>query len=208
MGRRKYTDEDLEAFVVQVAQRVEDAANRASPSVRSAGMGWYSVAHEEAKLLANESDLDVERTSAIIAALSPLTRWAGNLEDAWNVINGDNARHALPSNAEKARRIALGGEPDVILGGNKVRSFWRNIAYPLGAFAVTFDSWMARGSGIDEADVFNVYGVYDACVLGVKMAAENLGILPNQAQAIAWLVYIEDDRQRRHDMDDDLPTPM
>ncbi len=208
MGRRKYTNEDLEAIRQQVRERIVDAVGRADAEQTAAGLGWYAVAHEEAKLLADEFGLDVYRTSAIIAVLSPLTRWAGNLEDAWNVVNGDPVRHALPKNAEKARRILAGEDPVDVLGGRKVNSFWMNICGPIGRYYVTFDSWMARLCGLQESDVFNVWGVYSACTMGVWDAARDLELLPLQAQAIAWLVAIEDDRQRRRSHDDDLPTPM
>ena len=205
MGRRKYSEEDLARITQVVRHRTVEAVLAADPDQREAGLGWYSVAHEEAKMLAmSREDVAFWQAVEIIAVLSPLTRWAQTLGDAWAVVSGDDTQHALPENVKKAKRI-LAGEHGV-LGGRKVNSFGLNIFNPRGD-GVTCDSWMGRCWGIDPSDIFSRFGVYDACVKGVRQAAIDLNMRPNQAQAIAWLVTIDDHWRGREYVDANFGDP-
>lgn len=197
MGRRKYSEEDLARMTASVEAHCLDLYARAFEEQRKAGIGWYPVAHEEARLLAREFDLTVRQASFIIAVLSPLTRWAGNLEDAWRVCSGERVKHALPENEAKAKRILAGEAIEDVVGGRKVMSFGENISDPLSPMWTTVDSWMGRGFGIDPSDIFGVAGVYDAVKLGIERAAKFLGLVPNALQAIGWLVIIEQHERGR-----------
>lgn len=187
MGRRKFSDDDLACMERAMTAKLIDAWHEATHEQREAGKGWYYVAHEEAKLLAREIDVPVRRAAAIIAVLSPRTRWLGNVEDAWALVSGDPIRHSLPANVRKARRL-LAGEPiSHVLGGRKVRSFWSNIADPARSRASTQDSWMGKLFGVGDM-LFNVYGVYDAADRATEVAARVLGVQKHQVQAVAWVV--------------------
>jgi len=192
MGRRKYNDEELQRIEDHTLHVWLDLMESASPEQREAGLGWYSVAHEEAVLIASTVDTTVARAAAIIAVLSPLTRWQGNLDDAWAVVTGETPKHSLPDNIDKARRL-LANEPiSDVLGGRKVIAFYLNIARPTTTMAIVCDSWVARAIGLAPMDIFATFGVYDAVCRGIKRAADAAEIRGNQAQAIGWLVTRDD----------------
>jgi hypothetical protein len=200
MGKRKYSDGDLAQIELRVEAALIDAYERATPDQRDAGKGWYFVANEEAKLLASSYNVarGAEETSAVIAVLSPMTRWAQNLDDAWALYTGDEPRHALPENVRKARRIIAGEDIATVLGGRKVNSFRMNIWKPRSILYATHDTWMARIYELTTNDVFSTFGVYDACTRGAQRAADTLGLLASQVQAIAWITHkAEEDRQQK-----------
>lgn len=187
MPKRKHNTRQLNAIARKSEAICLEAYEFASEEVRQAGIGWYSVAYAEAGILAYETGVSLPRAAAIIAVLSPRTQWRLNLEDAWSLVEYDACRHALPKNTAKARRL-LAGEPiSQVLGGPKVISFWQNIARPLHSRAVTIDTWIARAVGVSEAQL-KLWGVYEAISRGVSGAAEKVGILPSQMQAILWVV--------------------
>lgn len=197
MGRRKYSEEDLARMTSGVEESCMALYARASEEQRKAGIGWYPVASEEAKLLAQEFEITHKQASFIVAVLSPLTRWAGNIEDAWRVCSDERVRHALPRNEAKALRILAGEDVEEVVNGRKVTSFAWNIFDPLSDAWTTVDSWMGRGFGIDPADIFERAGVYDAVKLGIERAADTLRLLPNALQAICWLVIIDQHERGR-----------
>ncbi len=188
MGRRKYSKKDLAEMVVSVRDQATAYYATADDETRAAGIGWYPIAHQEAQLIAETFDISTSRAAAIIAVLSPLTRWQGNLEDAWNLFEYDACQHALPTNVRKARRLVAGEAIADVLGGKKVTAFWQNITDPLDPGQVTTnDSWIARAFGINEREIFSTWGVYEAVSAGLALAAEQEGILPSVMQATVWL---------------------
>lgn len=207
MGRRKYSDDRLDEMARQVEASALQYWEIATEEQRSAGRGWYPTAHAEARLMAEHYRMPVTRAAAIIAVLSPLTRWSGNLEDAWSVCEGGKAKHALPRNEAKALRLKDGESIANVIGGRKVTSFWLNIANPLHFEGTTNDSWIARAFGISESDMFNVYGVYDAVTGGLALAAKRLGELPSTVQATVWLVTREAWERNNDQWADGLPVP-
>jgi hypothetical protein len=207
MGKRKYSTAQLEALASDVADKVKGYWEAADSETRKAGRGWYPMAHIEARLMSEATGYTRRQTAAVIAVLSPLTRWAGNIEDAWRVIQGMSARHALPRNVVKAKRIMAGEPIWQVLGGKKVRSFYLNIAYPLRYRGTTNDSWMARGLGLDEREIFSTWGVYEAVTAGIQTAADELGELPNVLQAVAWVIIRETWERNHSSWRDNLPIP-
>jgi len=94
----------------------------------------------------------------------------------------------------KANAILAGNNPDDVLGGNKVRSFFDNIIRPKTSEAVPLTdtpmtslcswSWtLARRPLLERK------GGYEAIADLYRSAGRELGIRPLQAQAIAWVVW-------------------
>ena len=184
---RKYSTRQLNALARKTEKTCVEAFEYASPEVREAGRGWYSVAHAEAQIFAQEAGISLARSAAIIAVLSPRTRWRLNLEDTWSLYEYDACRHALPKNTAKAKRLLAGESICSVLGGQKVIAFWQNIARPLHSQAVTIDSWIARAVGVSEEDLQR-WGVYQAVARGITDAARKCGVRPLEMQAILWVV--------------------
>jgi hypothetical protein len=216
MGRRKYTDEELAEWEDRLVLKILGIVDMADEATVAAGRGWYDVGHAEIQILAHEYDVSVFRAAAIVAALSPLSRWAGNLEDAWRLFEGEKPKHSLPSNTVKARKIANGAPIGETLGGGKVRSFALNLARPSLANVATNDSHIGNALGIDLGDLFSVKGVYAMVTRAFVRAAEILtkidGILwlAHQVQATLWLqakITMEKMTAREREQYE-LPNPM
>jgi hypothetical protein len=201
MGKRKYSEEDLEAFRKLAKAKTLEAIGFASAEAVEAGTGWYAVANAYAQDLAGD-EMSTGRAAAIMAVLSPMVTWANNLGDATAVVQGEEPTYALGSNIAKAERLMAGESLTDVIGGRKVNAFWLNISNPLHSVAVTLDTHMAELFGVDPSDVFQTFGVYDALSLGVSDAAQDEGLRPCQAQAIAWLV-----QSGRDEHGQDLPDP-
>lgn len=155
-----------------------------------AGTRWYAEAHN----LACELDPDnVRRAAGVIAALSPQVSWTRNEVMAREVYFYGDTR-GLRSNVDKARAIHAGADPDDVLGGNKVRAFYANIADPENSPAVTVDRHaydVARGRRGTDADRTDLAlpRVYGAFVAAYERAAHASGLTPLQVQAATWVAW-------------------
>src|SRR3982751_6848796 len=125
----------------------------ASAEDLAAGLSWYSRASDLADALSAGTDGYVSYATAcgVIAALSPRCQWASNVRGAARMVNAFDAGLDQPvvagtrANRDKAWRILTSGDdPLSILGGPKVRAFYRNIAGDTDA--VTVDVWAARAA--------------------------------------------------------------
>lgn len=166
----------------------------ADPETRQAGRRWYSDASRAVERLASP-EVPYHRAAAIVAALSPRTRWRENLRMAEDVI----ARRpvgGLRKNIAKAEAIRDGaeltGRPGDALGGDapKVRAFWRNIIGD--GWNVTLDVWATRAATGGKLDAPRSTAEYARLAEAYKRAAEAVGERPCDFQAIVWLVVRPD----------------
>jgi hypothetical protein len=153
---------------------------------------WYETAHQQVAALAGEYGIDVTRCCGIVAALS--------VQQAWDTANGrypnlDRARELLATGdaktfkdpVRKARAILAGADPLDVLSGNKVRSFYRNLAAPGQTDAVTLDRWMARAVGVPQSRLASLK-TYERIADAFRAAAAQLHISPDALQASVWTV--------------------
>jgi hypothetical protein len=194
-AQRRYSDEELRDLRDLAKRKVLEAVMHTTKDNYLAGKGWYDVAHVVANRLG-------EHGAAIIAVLSPMVSWPHNLTDAKAIVNGDEPTYALGDNVAKAKRILSGEHPQAVLGGRKVLAFFQNVLHPDEGYTVTLDTHMAKLIGLPAYEVFQLAGVYDALSDGVRDAADELGLRPNQVQAIAWL-----HQSGRNGYGKDLPDP-
>lgn len=165
---------------------------RAGEAIREAGRDWYPSAEREARAIAALAPRGIgpSRGAAIIAALSPRAQWVTNLRWAGQVaaaaaIDADCPAVGLLPNRAKAWRIAHGEDPREVLGGPKVRAFWRNLAGD--PEAVTVDVWAAKAVGQDPNRLTPAR--YRAIAEAYRTAAHETGEDPRDIQAIVWLSY-------------------
>lgn len=199
----------------QFKGHVENIINKyreASPSFMEGGHQWYEKAHEEATKLGKG---DTKRGAGIIAALSPLSDWGRNVREANELVKTGNVERALlPANVEKARRIHEGEEPEKVLGGHKVTSFFKNIHDPSNPSPVTIDRHaydiamgrpfagtgkpktpedlkVPRQTGTMSQDLgLSSMGRYNHFVHAYRHAAGELGVdVPNKVQATSWVTH-------------------
>jgi hypothetical protein len=162
------------------------------------GMAWYFEANAAAQALAEEHGVSVECAAGVIAAISPRLAWSVNVDYASRIFATGDAP-LLFSNKAKGVEIAGGEAPMIVFNrkpksGAKVRSFFSNIADPASSQAVTVDRHafdVAMGAVGDDKTrkALDRVGTYDTITDAYRSAAEVLGILPHQVQAIAWVVW-------------------
>tara|TARA_B100000963_G_scaffold29704_2_gene22083 strand:- start:3359 stop:3976 length:618 start_codon:yes stop_codon:yes gene_type:complete len=167
------------------------------------GLVWYENAQKAAYLIAVKYDIAVYIAVAVIAALSPNNRWSRNLTNADALIgafvNGDGIDAVKVSTYNKMKQKAwdiLAARPDYdgakrMLKGQKITSFFMDI---MGEFNVTIDGHarnIAYGERVGLTDDRTNIGVreYRALQAAYEAAAERLGLMPYQLQAITWRVW-------------------
>lgn len=164
-----------------------------------AGLSWYQRANRFAAALATTYRVTLDTAAGVIAALSPGCSWEKNMIDATRLLeNGDRATVSTYGKMKrKALRILYNGDKSSsdYLGDAKIQCFYQNIVAPDRPGRVTVDRHAVRaavdyGMTYDEAIYYcNTPAKYDVIESAYKMAADELGILPQELQAIVWLVY-------------------
>ena len=171
--------------------RVYDQATR--DEVRD-GLVWYQNAHEDA--IAISFPRSVVVGAGMIAALSPGLRWERNVKAAERLINNQTLEGLgvrWYAGVDKAQAILLGEHPDKVLGGNKVRAFYRCILNPNDGLSVCVDGhayaiWCGRR--ITTADTPALTDrMYSRITGDYIAAARTIGMLPMQLQAITWCTW-------------------
>jgi len=163
------------------------------------GLAWYDTASGIGETLADDFGLTRDAGCGIIAAISPQLGWDLNVRFARTLCETDDSGSALSLGADRARTIRDNPHcnPLDILGGPKVRSFYRNIAEPWTSGPVTIDRHaIAILAGVDTPKFFtdrpkflDRSTVYRQATGFYRTAARAYGILPHQAQAVAWVSH-------------------
>lgn len=156
------------------------------------GMSWYANAHADCLEISGNLKL----AAGIVAAVSPGLRWEKNIEAARRIIDGtplSGLGRIWGANKEKAMDILEGKDPEKVLGGNKVRAFYRLIVQPWNKEEVCVDGhayciWLGKKLPTDEIPQISNHTY--ACIWGDYVTvAGALGILPHQLQAVTWLTW-------------------
>ena len=167
------------------------------------GLLWYDNAQKAAYRIALKYDVPVYIAVAVIAALSPNNKWSRNLINADALIgafvNGDGIDAVKVCTYNKMKQKAwdiLAARPDYdgakrMLKGQKITSFFCDI---MGEFNVTIDGHarnIAYGERVSLKDDRSNIGIreYRALQAAYEAAAERLGLMPYQLQAITWRVW-------------------
>ena len=155
------------------------------------GVHWYSTAHAIGRDIATTYGLSIEQGCGILAALSPSTDWDRNIDLAYTMAETGDCFHAYGDAVEKARAIRGGADPDVVLGGRKVRSFYRNILRPDRPGPVTVDRHaisiaMGRKVSDREAKMLERVGTYQLVAAAYRSAARRVGLAPHRMQSVTW----------------------
>lgn len=159
-------------------------------ATREHGRDWYRLSERDIRRFARTLPKGMGQSvgAAIFAALSPRAQYIQNWRAAYQIAEARNAglseppRTGLGDARDKAWRIAHGEDPDKVLGGDKVRRFWRALAGD--PEAVVIDVWMCRVVGIDQERLNpRLYAHIEA---SFREAARIVGEAPRDLQAILW----------------------
>jgi hypothetical protein len=187
-GIDNLTDGQIRAHIAGVIAQATDA------EVED-GKAWYSTAATFARGLSERYGIRYVQACGIVAALSPGTSWDRNLVLAETMVSTGDCKHAYGDAIRKARRILEGESCYSVLGGQKVLSFFDNIAMAEHSQSVTVDRHAyAIAMGVlhaDDAETKGLQrkGVYTRVADAYRAVADELGLQPHQCQAIAWVVH-------------------
>lgn len=168
---------------------IEAAWKQSTPSDLAEGLDWYRRARAEGRALGRT----VSQGVGVIAALSPMTAWDTNIDQAKSLAQAHAQGLPMPTsgygfkrNTAKAWAILEGARPLDTLGGDKVRSFYRNM---MGCtHSVTVDRWAVRIALGDPSHSGQVpSGEYDAMADAFRRVADKLGITARDLQAATWI---------------------
>jgi hypothetical protein len=163
-----------------------------TPETRADGGLWYARGRRFALYVARTYHVSLEQAAGVTAALSPRKPWRENKRlailsckaHAANMKPGDVALHTL-ANVRKAWAILDGVAPLDVLGGAKVRAFYRNLTGDLSA--VTVDAWAMRAAdGVDPKGT-PTPDLYAAYAVAYTVAASVVGLAPAVFQAVVWI---------------------
>ena len=161
---------------------------------RAEGMRWYEDAHNVASDFAR-GRVSIETACGVIAALSPRMRWGRNVMLAERCIReGMLIGGCLGASIRSANRIMNGEDALTVLSGSKVRAFYATVLDPSISDAVVIDAHalsIAVGRALTNAEqkIMKRAGVYDMISGLYREAAEILGVLPSQVQAVTWVAW-------------------
>ncbi len=167
------------------------------------GLLWYSDAQKAAHNIAAKYGIAVYIVVAVISALSPNNKWSRNLTNADALIGaflrGDGIDAVKVSTYHAMKKKAwdiLAARPDYdgakrMLKGQKITSFFCDI---MGEFNVTIDGHarnIAYNEKVGLTDDRTNIGVreYRGLQAAYEEAAQRLGLMPYQIQAITWRVW-------------------
>ena len=165
----------------------------AVPAAEELAAHLYPVAHDLAEMI---SGGDVRKGAGVIAALSANKSWSENVKIATRAFGSGKATGHVKDAINKATRIMNGADPaDVLPMGAKTGNFYLCILDPSDPHPVCVDRHahdVAVGRTFGDADRgLSSKGRYNALASAYRAAAERLGILPSELQAITWVVQVE-----------------
>lgn len=157
-------------------------------------LNWYDYAGRFCADLDKDHALPQGTAAGVVAALSPLNTWESQVRFTPEIIRKGLAGEWIPgagftSNKEKAIRILCGEKPLNVLGGDKVRNFYRNLtgdweAVTIDRHAVNVAGW--TGPAWDKRPD-NKH--YHRIAFAFKSAAQSLGLAPAECQALTWCYW-------------------
>lgn len=174
-GDRKEVNVEHDVMVLNLLEHYE-------ASEHDAAAGWYRESRRFARKLTREHGGGLGRAAGIIAALSPQVQWHQNKAMACDMLADGWAVGQTHANLLKAWRIREGERPLKVLGGPKVRSFYR--AMMGDEDAAVIDTWMLQAIGWESRWLSPRQ--YERCAAALREAAQHAGLPTAQFQAVVW----------------------
>lgn len=161
-------------------------------SVLHTGYNWYCEAHKLAERWAKEHGVSTMVMAGIIASLSPNTSWDENKKLVEAFMHTGTCGHTGTMVGKAIDCMYATSDQEIlkILNGNKIKSFFLNILYPEVSTTVTIDRHaiaVALGRVPESASMTKRQ--YYFFVGAYQRAADVLGILPHQLQAVTWVKW-------------------
>jgi len=171
-------------------ENISRVCDSATPTQIRTGAAWYPSALEIAHEIMPDN---VPVGAALIAVHSIQTSWNLNAKYARECARTGVSPHGLGMVQTKAARILAGEDIPTALGGPKIREFYRNILDPSDPVPVTVDRHardIAFGYPVPKNPGISV-GLRREIADAYRTVAGIYGMLPNEIQAITWVVWRE-----------------
>lgn len=182
--------------MIKTIRNLATQAFSRNPSRAYHAANWY----EDAGRVCSEWDTDFSlspNTSAgVVAALSPLNTWDLQVRDTPAILEAFQNGRKLPgvgffSNKDKALRILQGEVTLDVLGGDKVRAFYRNLtgdtsAVCIDRHALAIAAWNGPSIG-NRPENKN----YARIAFAFRAAGQELGLTPCGIQSLTWCFWRE-----------------
>ena len=170
-----------------------------------ADSNWYWEANSYARNLATTFKVPLSVACGVIASLSPLKSWDENKLIAYSFLKNGQGKHTSFF-VDKAQRIkdsnAEVEEICLILGGNKIISFFINLLEPDQTNFVTIDRHalsIAVGRNLVETEQRGLTSKqYDFFVDAYTKAGLKVGISPVLMQSITWQGWRENKKVEKN----------
>ena len=161
------------------------------------GATWYREAQDIATVIGRLGGYKDHQAlfvgAGVLAALSPQAEWGDTIQWAIQLVVKGARKHTW-SNHNKALRILEGDKPNDVLGGYKVRAFYKAIVAPEGSGEPVIDRHalaIYMGRNVTEKELHYLQSpVVMARLQGAYIkASNNVGIHHHELQAITWLEW-------------------
>jgi hypothetical protein len=173
------------------------------------GLAWYMRAHNQVWEAAAECGVEPRRFAAIVAVISPATSWETNITQARALAWEGWSARLTTFNTNKVKAMAMiEGEPNGWhLSGPKVVPFWMTICDPEEPYHLpVVDRHIihaAVGRALTDSERRKWHGMGRVSLIqdAIRDMAYGLHILPQQVQAIIWLVQKEQLEEKYNGLD-------
>lgn len=170
---------------------------------RNTSMLAYFKYHRITGAVARKHGFAEKIGAAVFAALSPNNDYYGNLRDMNRVLSAVASGQSIDSfkvstygnNKRKAWKIALGEiTPEEAIVANKTRNFYLNVSNPFDPHPVTIDghmynAWNFKRVTLVGAAMRNNDRIYNEVADGVRLLAQEHGVMGNQMQGFIWFTW-------------------
>lgn len=185
-------DVDIVKNITDVFEYVMSTADEAE---LVAAINWYPIAHAFCAQWAQAFGIETFQFAGIVAALSPQLSWQKNKEQALEFCARVRSGQSLvgmmvyPANLAKAVRIFDGENPLAVLGGNKVRSFYRNLMLDESAVTIDRHACAIALFGLDTSKSGQVSvtdKLYKLLAQAYTDVATRYNVAPYVIQSVTW----------------------
>lgn len=167
---------------------------------RHEGLLAYPRYHESLKYYAQHYNVLMPNVIGAFSALSPNNDYMGNMRSLVTLLEGmrrgrreeDCTVSTYKACRNRAWRFLHGEDFLTVTKGPKTRAFFQNILNPFDPVPVTIDGHMACisiGKRMTMREVVRTRFKYDVVAQEFRDVAAEVGLLPNQLQAMLWFTW-------------------
>lgn len=199
MGEKNKLLNASHAMDVDITKNITDVfeyvMENSSEAELIAAVNWYLLANSFCATWAESFGLTIAQVAGVTAALSPQLRWDKNKAQAIEVcVRLQNNKPltgltAYPANLAKAKRIFDGETPLDVLGGLKVRSFYRNLMLDESAVTIDRHACAIALYGLDTDKSGNIAvtdKLYKLLAKAYTDVAHDYDVAPYVVQSVTW----------------------